>query len=464
MTRDRRDDRAVSVVVGAVLLLGIAVSALVLFRLAYVPQAGEQAEADHMREVTRALTGVDERLLATAGDADGALAATGVPTTPGYPSLVPSAGSGGTLAFRPDAGEVTVSSPDLLVHTRNGSAQLGPQDADAWTRVNTQRSLTDVMNVLGLWVNVTEPSPTDGDRLTVEVTNDAGAFAGEFRATTTVDGQVDLAAETLRPPAPGERAFHNHLLSIDQARWDTDYTLDVLTPVYGMASLIDSAERPLTLTFEDAGLDHAYLATYEERVGAGMTRLVGAGEEIAPYERRFPSGSLAYTSANRYFVDQELVIEHGALVRIQSEGETFVIEPPLQVQTTDEHASVSLSVPTLEGSSVSVSGGSVEVRTTPTSGQTIGASAGELNLTFSTLSPGLWADFLRDELEDAGLTSTNCPPTSSASSCQYELSTTASLVRLELHGPHATDADPSDPTRDLTLQQHRGQIDMEIQR
>lgn len=464
MTRDHRDDRAVSVVVGAILLLGIAVSTLVLFRLTYVPQAGEQAEADHLRDVARALTGVDERLLAAIEGGDGPPRSTAVPTTPDYPSLVPSAGSGGSLAFRPEAGEVAVSSPNLLMHTRNGSAQLGPQGAEAWTEVGAQSSLEDVMNVLGLWVKVTEPSPTDGDRLAVEVTDGAGAFAGEFRATTTVDGQVDLAAETLRPPAPGERVFHNHLLSIELARWDADYTLDVLTPVYGMAYLIDSAERPLTLTFENAGLDHAYLATYEERVGVGMTRLVGAGEEIAPYDRRFPSGSLAYTSANQYFVDQELVIEHGALVRIQSEGGSFVIEPPLRVQATDEHASVSFSIPTLEGTSVSVSGGPVEVRTTPTSGQTIGASAGELTLTFSTLSPGLWADFLRDELEDAGLTSTNCPPTSPASSCQYELSTTASLVRLELHGPHATDADPSDPTRDLTVQQHRGQIDMEIQR
>jgi hypothetical protein len=86
-----------------------------------------------------------------------------------------------------------------------------------------------------------------------------------------------------------------------------------------------------------------------------------------------------------------------------------------------------------------------------------------VNLSWDTDHPAPWTRFLEDELTEAGLTSSSCPPQDPSSPCQFEVTETATGVELTVHGPHALDGDPSDPDeRDVALDIQHGTIETEV--
>lgn len=464
------DDRGISVVVGAVLLLGIVTAAAVTFRLSYVPSAGERAEADHMRDVSRSMAALNGDLLRRLDTDTGVPLPAQVPLTPSTPSLVDVPLSGGTLDFDTSSRAVDISSPSLRIQTRNGTPLLGASGSGSgqWQQIQGTDTITDVASVLGLRINITDPDPQDGDRLTIQATDANSDFAGDFQIFADVNPpDLDLIAQTRAPPAPGDVIFHNHILSIHQQNWDANYWVDALTDLFSFDSLLEQADKPMTLSFQDQGLQAAYLVSYEEDAGDGLTTLVGAGDTVDSYARSYRSGVLTYTSSNQFFTDQSYIIEHGGLILSQPDGTVFSMEPSFEVESTSNIAKLSLAVPTLKGESASVTGGDrVNVRTGTSTSQTIGATAGQLNLTFHTAFPDAWEAFLEDELADGGLTSSGCPPTAPVgpTTCEYELSSTSDTVRLTVHGPQAADADPADPVRDISFELVQGRVTTEVRR
>jgi len=460
-------DEAVATVIGTVIVLGVLVAAMSLYQLNVVPDLKEESEAAHMEDVARNMARFGADLLRQIEREAAAPTSAPVPLQVSTPAFTPDSSMSGTLSFEQDTGAATLTSPSLKVVSRNGTPVFAAGSSGSgsdWQTVQDGETIDDVDEMLGLRVKITDPSPSDGDRLVVQATDANGDFAGEFRVTTQVTApDLNLTIETLRPPAPGERIFHNHVLSMPQQRWDSDYWIDAMLDLYGFDLVIADAEKPVQLAFQDEGLSAEYKVSYAEQATDGLSTIVGAGVVHPDYETAFDTGTLSYEAQNEYYPDQRLLVEHGALLRSQNDGAAFVVDPPFSAEAGGGQVRIGFDEPSLTGASDAVSGtGTATVETQTDNRRAFGATAGQLNLTLDTEHPSPWAQFLDDELADAGLTSDQCPPSSASSPCQYEIVEGSGEVELRLHGPTATDADPDDPTRDVFLEFQRGALATEV--
>jgi hypothetical protein len=319
--------------------------------------------------------------------------------------------------------------------------------------------------VIGLRIKITDGSPADGGVLEITATDASGDYAGEMQVVAQVtQPDLDMIVQVQEPPSPGNVIFHNHIISIHQNRWDSNYWIDAMLDLYWFDLQLEQATKPAKLTFKDQGLAAEYRVSYEKRVSSGLTTVVGAGETIENYGRCLKSGSIEFETQNQHYPDQSLTIENGALARSQIDGSAFVVEPPLTAKAGGGFVKLGLDVPSLTGESDTVSGTDVAtVRTNAKTTQSFTGTAGELDLTFPTDHPGLWATWLEDEVLEAGLTSSSCPPALASSRCQFEVTTTSDAATLEVHGPTATDSDPSNPDRDISLETTLGEIATEVQ-
>jgi hypothetical protein len=452
-------DEAVSTVIGALLVLAFAVGALTLFQLTVVPDLEERSEADHTKTLARDMGDLSADVLRqTRSTSQGSLFSP-VSVSPDPPPFVPASTATGSLSFEPATDGAAIESPSLTVVARNGSHVL--QTSSGWETVQSGDTIEDIDSVIGLHLTITDDTPDD--RLVLEATDTDGDFAGDLQVIATTDqSTVDLAVQVR--DANSDVVVHNHLLSIDEQRWDGDFWIDALDDLYGFGTPIENATGPVTLTFTDRSLAAEYKVAYHKQVAPDLTTTVGAGQTTTDYRRTIPSGVITYESQTEHLPDQSLAIDHGGLVRSQAEGNTFLIDPPLQAQAGGGFVKLGLDVPALEGVEDSVSGSEIAtVRTTTTDHETMSATAGQLTLTWPTDHPEAWEAFLDAEMDDAGLTSRNCPPSSPTSACQYEVTTTATQAELVVHGPTAQDADPSDPDRDIALDLQRGAIQTEVQ-
>lgn len=469
MIGDRRElggpDAGVSVVVGAVLLIGAVVSGLVAYRLTVVPQMAEQAEADHLEAAGAAMTGLNERVLANLDDLSSARLPTSIPLQPRSPSVVSVPLGGGAVSFDPRQSSVTLSSPVLRIQTLNGTTQIGGAGASGqWQAISGSDTIPDVTAVHGLRINITEPDPAAGDRVRITITDANGNYAGEYSTLFQVNPPVlALLAETRDPSATS--IFHNHLVEMRQASWDSNYFVNGLDPLYSFDQILESAEKPMTLTFSEEGANAAFIVAYEKAVGNGLSVLQGAGRDVPGYEKTLQTGPIRFTSQNNWFLDQTYTIEHGAVILEQSDGAVFRVDPPFEARASSSFVRVGYDVPMFSGEPVSIAGTeSAQLFTRTESSTTVGAIAGRLNVSVQTSYPSLWAGFFEAELTDAGLTSQNCPPASPSSGCQFQVTTTADTARLEIYGPTATDADPLKPTHDIAIDHLRGRVPLEAQR
>lgn len=457
-------DDAVSTVVGTILVIALVVGAMTVYQLTVVPNQKERAESNHMGSLAGDMAALDADLLEQVQGTSSAPLSS--PVRLGYenPIYAPETQGTSTLSHNPDELATTIASPSLLVVTRGGEPLLVAGDGDSWQPVQDGDTVENVTRLIGFRVKLTDADPADDDRLRITVNDASGDYAGDLQAIVDTDGSdLDLILQTQQPPSPGTVIFHNHLLSIDAARWDGGYWFDAEFNLYGFDRLVADADKPATLTFGDEGLDAEYKIAYEKETSGGIRTLVGAGEETEDYSQTYHTGTLRLDAQNEFYPDQHQTIEHGALVRSQADGATFLVDPPFSASAGGEVVKLGLDVPSLLGESDTVSEDEVAtVRTRTTEREAFGVTVGELTLTWGTDHPAPWARFLEDELTDAGLTSQNCPPASPDSECQFEIQTTSSSVTLDVHGPHALDADPSDPERDIFLDARRGIIQTEV--
>ncbi len=450
MKKGKAGDEGVSVVIGAVLLLAILVAALVAFRLSYIPAAGEHAEAEHATITSRAADTLGVEIRDGARDGQSVPSATAIPMGASYPFLVPGPPRSGAVSFDPGEHAMRLESPSLTIHTRNGTHVGGGGSSGAWQSIEGAQTITDVDAVHALRVNVTDPDPLDGETVSVEVRDQDGEYAGEFWLIIERDPpDINLIARTIAPPAPGTVVFENHLLSVHQQNWPAPYWVDLRTPLFGFATLLDQALSPLTLEFAEAGLEATFVISYSEQQD-GVSRTVGGGVTVEPYERSWQTGPITIDTPAEFFVGQERIVEHGAVILAQPDGATFQTEPPITFQATSSFAKANLLLPALQGTPFSVAGNErVDVRTWAQATQHVSAGAPEATLVLGTGFPDLWTTYLEDELEAEGLEAPG----------DYQIAANATHVTLTLTGP---DGDPA--TRDVSLNLIQSRIQTRVTR
>ena len=189
VNRQRRDEAAVSTVLGAVLVFGLLVLTLVTIQVKFVPVWDRDREADLMETVS-------QQMATLKSDADRqADNRTSVPVTDPL-TLGTGGGFGffrgtelpGALRYEPPAagGGFTVTASQANLLARNGRSIYA--GTETWTQIAGD-SVDAVGEVDHLRLRVETPAAWDtGDSVTLTVTDFNGAYAGKFVLTAIDHG------------------------------------------------------------------------------------------------------------------------------------------------------------------------------------------------------------------------------------------------------------------------------------
>ena len=124
----------------------------------------------------------------------------------------------------------------------------------------------------------------------------------------------------------------------------------------------------------------------------------------------FALGNIQYTSANGYYLDQTYIIEAGAMIVEQAQGDLMMIRPSLSMKYEGGVLSISftmVNVTTIGGKSYAAGYGTVPIQTEYLAlavNQTIETVA---NINITSTYTNSWRDFLESALRGSGLPDTS---------------------------------------------------------
>lgn len=441
------DDSAVSNVVAGVLVFALVMMALVVVRVEFVPAMEKDQEAAHMRTVQGEFLQLRAEAERQATNRTGGLSVS-TPLTlsqeDGKWRYFTGSGLPGSLMFDPRKGDATnLSAEELLIFNQDGEDMFGI-DED-WRQIKPGETLENISKVQHLRIRANDPGsiagPPHGEEkgsVTLTVTDADGDFAGDIRVYVmshpsgyNINTRVRDANQTVLYDQ-GHAHFNQ-----DQPEF---YWVDALAPAAQFRTVLSHAASPFTFTWDQDVLTGHYTISYLEEGENGTVQKGNSGKNVTDWSLEHGAGALMFDSTNRYFLDQDLRLEHGALIVEQAEGATLVGEPEFRAslnsgQTRITTTSVGLSGPPDEvGSRQSVP---VEFRATEHA--TLTATAPAFTWSYPTDHPGLWEDLWRERLASAGL---------DEGAGEFMISTQPDRATLTVYG---TDADPNSDAHDLSL-------------
>lgn len=461
--RGPQDEAGVSTVLGAVLMFGLLVLTLATIQVEFVPVWDEDREARHMDEVLGQLSqlasDVDRQVQ---NDTTVSLAETvRLDRAAGF-RFFSTSGMPGVLSFEAAAAStgVALTSPRLTVFEMNGDQLVALVDQGSWTPLdNDEDTYADVVNVRVLRVQIpwpADPNECDTDLvaiLHVYDVNDAELAKVVFTChDSSSERSINTAVYHRDSTGVGFGLVSGDTEAIFQNA-DADYFfIDVMRGELLFGPVLASMTGPLTFDMEDLGLAASYVLVYDDSsggtIGGGGTLV---GREISPYPDTptlYDGGRLVFSANNQHYVNQQYVFEHGALLRIQSDGAAIVVPPRLEISPTTTATHVEWDLPSLQGAEQALAGATIATVSSDRSGPGLSMLAGAAELTFDipTAYPAAWEAFLARELLESGL-----------ASGEYTLSSDTDSVSLTIEG---TDADPD--VDDILLEFAQADIELDF--
>lgn len=418
--RIARDDRGVSVVLGAMLLAGLALLAFVSYQSNVAPQLRADAENQHLQTVSEDIVSIAVQL-GLEGDRARPQAAVH-PIAIGYeaPGVISEDDISGALTLQPGADELTLSSKKVHIQRINTSDRI--TQPESWTDVNGSGQIEDISSVENLRIKLDEVArEMVGDHVVIDVTDAAGDPAGTFRICLARHSP-DWDIHYLVKDGDGT-ILYNNAYSYFQNQVYEPFWVNVLNPDYRFGELLEATEVPFALNLsvvDDAGaqggcpsddgdatgtgeLTASYAITYLEATDAGTVVRGGGGLVREDYNRTVEAGHLVYETTGAAGTHR-VVLEHGAVVFEQEEGAVFRLPPEFEASLSDNVVVLQLGLTTLHGHSGSATGTSTTVvRTVPATPYRLEGEASNLTLNLTTEHPELWVDRWSDELDAAGL-------------------------------------------------------------
>lgn len=460
----RKDERAVSTVLGAVLLFGLLIVTLVTVQVEFVPVWDEDREARHMDEVAGQLSQFASDLDRQVENATSSSLSDPLRLEREAGFRFFSSGDGlaanvGFTAATTGAG-VSLSSPRMTILEQNGRELTAIADSSAWIDLdNVDDDYSDITDLRVLRVRIPWPSDTNdcnsalvailhiydivGDEL-ARVVHTCLDTSGERSIETEIFYREDTASAFTEVSGDTEAIFQNA---------DAEYFyIDLMRSELLLAPVLSSLNGPLSMQMEDLGLEAGYVLVFDDSTGGtqgGGGTLVG--RTVSPYPSsatEYEGGTLVFTSSNQEFVEQQYVVEHGAVLRVQSEGAAIVVAPRFDVQPTSSQTRIDWNLPTMQGVSQTLAGSSLATLTASRAGESFSilAGAAQITLELPTAYPDAWRTFFERELTEAGLTS-----------AEYSFPSVAGAVALTITG---TSSNPADD--DLLLEFVQADIDVDL--
>ena len=448
----RGDERAVSTVLGAVLMFGLLILTLVMIQVRFVPVWTEEREAKHMADLTDQLAFLKADLDRQAGNATGpGLTDPLTLETSGGFEFFQGATAGAEVTFAPSTGGqgVQVTSPNLRMQIRGGVPLFGlDEDWIAITTGDTVRNVTGVHH-LRMRIDMIPSDYVDGDSATLTITDGNGAFAGKaviiFR-----DFPSEQALE-LQTYGPDNTQISSSIEAFFQQTVVDWMYFDLLEPGLLFRDVLGAARLPLTLSLAQNGLIGDYTIVYSSTSGGLVS---SGGINIPNFSQTLGSGSLVVAANNQHYVPQNYTLEHGAVILEQRDGEVLVLPPTLSVRATSNLLALEWTLPALVGASGGLDGvraASVTIQPEAGGADFVGA-APRLTFRIPTEHPAVWAQFLRGRMAEAGLSETGSNP-------GFLLNVTATDVLLDIRGPRAATTDMAE---DIALRFIQTPISVEL--
>lgn len=470
----RGDDEGVSVVIGAILLTAIVLGSIVMVQLTYVPIWEQDNEA---KQAVAAMDGMAK----LNGDIATSLQ-NGTKTTLSSSvdlqreSNNPLAGSTfpQRLVFTPGDHQqsgFSLASRNLLQQSVNGTTLAGVNES--WNAVSGTQLIEDAVDVLNFRLNITDADPDDGDQLVVKIIDAKGKEAGTLTAYFEEDPpDLNLHIRVRAPTDPPTTLYDNRILSVHQTNWQPGYYIDLLNSEYRFDRLLDAARTPYDVHLIEDPTEGEFTVTYVKDEGGNSLIVGGGGVAVQDFTRNLRPGSLAYESDNAHYPNQDILLENGAIILSQRDGNVFRVNPPVSVADVGGTTKMTINLPVLTGDSTTLTGSpSAVVQTIATKSERLVGIAGTLNVTIPTQFPGLWADHLEKKFKAAGLDPVLREP--NAPTCDlkddpdcYQVhifeDAAADRVVLSVAGRNGHGAGPDNPIYDVSVTLVTAHVNVEV--
>lgn len=436
-------DDAISSVLGAILVFGLLVIALLTIQVKFVPVWDRDREADHMQTLGNQLGQIKSDLDRMADNR------TVVPLADPL-KLRPSSGGfrffssqhpGAEVSLHPAAAGqgFALSTNQAHVFSQDGASLFA--GSETWTQVIAGDTITNVGSVQNLRLRITNPASWGtGDSISVHLTNATGAYAGKMVVTNIDHGTTySLRFETFAASSPTipvtitEEAFNKNSPPTYQY-------IDLLRQDFQFRQVLALAQAPSALTLERNNLDVDYTAAYTVvNAGGGSTQVGGGGTLVPDFARRILSGSLVVASRNQQYADQTYVVEHGAVILAQPDGAVMYVAPSMSVNVVAGVVDVRWVVPGVQGVATTVSGpATATVNLNPGTPASFVASMPILNVALTTLYGDVWAQHWTTLLQSAGL----------AYGTEFTVTSNTTAAQLSIRG---LQSDPDSLVDDLVM-------------
>lgn len=312
----RSDRDGVSTVVSAVLVFSLVTVVFSVYMSSIVPEQVADAEAAHMRRVAASLGDIASRISAsTSLGREGefsTLVDLGTTTMPGI-SLFHSSG-GIEIQDRGFYSNFLCDDPKLLA--RNGQATPGGTYASFGAAAFPFQSLLVLdLRIVGYTFGAGD------DTGTVTIARGGTPVAS---LTVTLVGASQSIRVTTRDIA--SNVVYDQTLAAGVGASIPSYTINALTPAYGVPSLLAESQGPFALASTGTSAPFQAYALYWRE--DGTLGILGAGRPLpTAFQRSVNPASLVYRAANHRFLDQVYSYEGAALVLGQESGEHLSLAP-----------------------------------------------------------------------------------------------------------------------------------------
>ena len=302
------NDDAVSIIVSAILLLGLLVSCIAFINVYYVPVWIADDEARHMRDVFvdfSAIPGcIDDLVLA---NETGSVSKQRIQLGGGDIPIISSGMSWGILGVVPREANFTVKA-DVWVETI--SENFTHEDLNY-----SGAKITNVSDISSFYID-TDIGST-GDWIVINFTNQSGRVEIYVKATRHL--QITTWGRD------GNKILDEWVINDGISADVENYEIDILNPCYGFSKVLSDASTPYSLTITNSsGITGTYTLEYE---GYNKTIKHYTGTAVIT-----SNGTLMYESMNRYFLNQKFIYQNGAVFLCQPPNVSMRIAPDISIE------------------------------------------------------------------------------------------------------------------------------------
>ncbi len=412
------NDEGTTTVLGAILVVALIFTFMANFETNYRPVMDEDLEAAHFKSVLNQFSDLKAETEKQTQNRTLAPVSNPLhlePTT--SKGILGGRGVTGELQFSSGTINTSYYAPTLTVLEKNGRP-LGKLN-EAWQSAGAVSAVEDVERLDSLRIRITKQTFSEdkfefekGMYVKLEVTDANGNFAGWFRAYIPEKQKNDIWVEVTA--GSGEILIDQEYASDVKYKEHYQFWMDTLDPSWPFKQVLDAAAAPysLELTYDwnsgDQKKQHKveFSTAYLKRSAEGQDVFVGGGggSTLTNFRDEKAGGRLSYKIPYRHLPEVEIVLEHGALIASQEQGNSMVLEPHVEVEVSGTMTLVSLSLPIYQGGSDNVGGRtSALVVTKALRQETVLGTGPEFSFTIDTDYPDIWARFLDTKLSDAGL-------------------------------------------------------------